>query len=51
MQTQTIDHAAVRSAETRSRERQSPTVAAAIGLGALLGLCLAVLMELVTRSA
>jgi len=51
MQTQTIVHAVVRSAETSSRERPSPTVAAAVGLGTLLGLCLAHLMALVTRSA
>jgi len=51
MQAQTIVHAVVRSAETSSRERPSPTVAAAIGLGTLLGLCLAHLMALVTRSA
>ena len=51
MQTRTVDHAIVHSAVTRSRERPSPTVATAIGLGTTIGLCLAYLMELVTRSA
>lgn len=49
MQTQSIVHSVGRLAETRSQERPSLTAAAAIGLGMVLGLCLAHLMELVTR--
>ncbi len=51
MLTQSIVHTVGRLAETRSRERPSLTVAAAISAGTLLGLCLAYVMELATRHA
>lgn len=51
MPTQSIAQTVDSHAETRSRERPSLPVAAAIGLGTLLGLSLAYVMELATRYA
>ena len=51
MPTQSIAHTVGSQAETRSRERPTLTVAAAIGLGTLLGLSLAYVVELATRYA
>ena len=47
MHTQSIVHAVGRLAESRTRERPSQAAAAALGLGVLLGLCLARVMEMI----
>ena len=49
MHTQSLVRAVGRLAEIRSRKRPSQAAAAAIGIGVVLGLFLAHLMELMTR--
>lgn len=49
MHPQSIVHAVGRLAESRIQERPSQAAAAAMGLGLLLGLCLAHLMRLMTQ--
>lgn len=48
MNTQSIIHAVGRAAESRTREHPSQAAAVAMGLGLVLGLCLAHLMALMT---